>query len=299
MYHYWGFGLHISSDIQFPELLTYNFTSSDVEFISGTIPSRIEGETFSAGNFTYQINSRELIFISRDTAKYYAENGNSVWVEVNNSGETLREVRLHMLATVMAAILLQRNRIPIHASAIKRNDSLILLTGDSGAGKSTSLAGLLKKGHTIFSDDIVVAHKKEDQVLAHASYPMIKMWNDSIEKINHPMFDDRTFPIRAGMDKYGLFFHDRFDTNPYPISKIFILKCGPDKELKSKKLAGADAFNSFMKQIYRPMLIKGNKQRRLCFELISEILKNGQVFEITRPEECNPDVLVDFIETLL
>ncbi|WP_159431301.1 hypothetical protein [Bacteroides ihuae] len=41
LYKYWGFGLKIASDIEFPELLVYDFDIPDVEYIVDKVPAFI------------------------------------------------------------------------------------------------------------------------------------------------------------------------------------------------------------------------------------------------------------------
>ena len=299
MYRYWGFGLNIASDIEFPELLKNSFETADVIFSLGKVPTNIEGEAVSSQQFSYQINNRELLFSAHEVARYYAVNGEKVVIEPNEPVKDERAVRLYVLATVMASILLQRNRLPLHASAIKKNESLVLITGDSRAGKSTSLAGLLKRGYEIFSDDVVVLQDDKKQVLANASYPMVKLWDDTLTKMDDPRFEDRSFRIQKDIDKYGLFFHDRFDQEPYPVTKVFVLKADDVTELTSCKLSGKEAFNMVIRQIYRPMLMQNNGQRLLGFSMITNIIRNGCIIEVRRPLDCDPESLIDFLESLL
>nr|WP_321356421.1 hypothetical protein [uncultured Draconibacterium sp.] len=300
MYKYWGFGLKIASYIEFPELLKADFDIPDVEFVAGKVPAEINGEAFSFRWFSYHINRRELLFTSNEVAKYYAFDGSKVIIEPFVPVTDKRAVRLYLLATVMAGILLQRNRLPLHASAVRQNNGLILITGDSHAGKSTSLAGLLKKGYTVFSDDVVVLQEEQGMTYAKASYPMIKLWDDTLTKMGHPMFEDRSFRIQKDIDKYGLFFHDRFDMNSYSIDKVFVLKVDNNREsLISRKIAGGEAFHTLLRQIYRPMLISGTEQKLLSFKLVTDVVKSGNVIEITRPADCDTNKLVDFVESLL
>jgi len=299
MHKYWGFGLNIASDIEFPELLKTNFETSDVNFTAGKVPVAIEGNTVCTQQFSYQINDQELLFTAHNVAKYYALEGNRVVIEPFKYGDDSREVRLYVLATVAAFILFQRSLLPFHASAIQNNGGLVLIAGDSRAGKSTSLAGLLKRGYTVFSDDVVVLQQEQGKSLAKASYPMVKLWNDTLVKMNHPMFEDRSFRIQNDIDKYGHFFHDRFDKNSYPVKKVFILKVGNCLELTSQILNGRKAFDALIMQIYRPMLIQNNTQRLMCFTLVTDIIKNGSIIEISRPVECDPEDLINYIESLL
>jgi len=298
-YKYWGFGLKIVSDIEFPELLAYPFDSPDVEYIVGKVPASMEGITISSKRYSYVIKDRALLFTVNDVARYYATEGRQIIIEPFDSVQDSRSVRLYVLATVMAAVLLQRNSLPIHASAIKQDESLVLITGDSRAGKSTTLAGLHGKGYTVFSDDVVVLQKEACSVNAVASYPMIKLWDDTLEKMNGTQYEDRSFRIQQNMDKYGFFFHNHFDRNQYPVSKVFVLKVWNANHLTNRSLVGKDAFEALIEQVYRPMLLQSNNLKRLCFLLVSEIVRNSRFIEICRPMDCDAHQLVDYVETLL
>lgn len=298
-YQYWGFGLNILSELEFPELLPHNFEIPDVNFVLGEAPESIDGKTISSKSFSYIINDRELLFTVNDVARYYAVVGHQIVIEPFEPMKDRRSVRLYVLATVMAAILLHRNSLPLHASAIKQGESLVLITGDSRAGKSTTLAGLHKKGYKVFSDDVVVLQNEASGVSAAASYPMIKLWDDTLTKMDDSRFEDRSFRIQQNLDKYGFFFHDHFNRNCYPVKKVFVLKVQDIPNLTHRSLSGKDAFEALINQVYRPILLQSNDLRRLCFLLVSDMVKNSSVIEICRPIECDAHQLIDYVETLL
>lgn len=118
MYKYWGFGLHIASEIEFPELLPMEFDLPDVEFVLGKMPEIKEDISVSTKNFSYYITDNELLFKVYDIAGYYAANGNKIIIEPFTNVQDMRSIRLYVLATAIAAILLQRGLLPLHASAI-------------------------------------------------------------------------------------------------------------------------------------------------------------------------------------
>jgi len=299
-YSYWGFGLKISSEIKFPELLSHKFISPpDITIKIGEVPQKIEGDSFSGTSLSYSINENELLFEGIGISHYYSAHGKDVVISPKQPVEDWRGVRLHVLASVMASVLQQRKRLPLHASALLHQNSLILITGDSGAGKSTSVAGLVKRGYTIFSDDVITLREKKGQVLAEASYPMIKLWDDTMTKIDHELFVDRSFRVRNDLDKFGVFFHESFDMNKYPSSKILILKKGEVDVIMKEKITGAEAFKEVYKQIYRPMLMVGNDQLTNAFSLISLLTDNCEVIRITRPLECDLEDLLDVEEALI
>ncbi len=295
-YKYWGFGLHILSDIEFVELLTAEFDESDVEIKIARVPEIKTEKVFDQAGMKYLLTDEQFVLEVSDVGRFMAQNGNAILVEPGQALTETRSMRLFVLASVFAAILIQRKQLPLHASAILHKNELILLCGDSGAGKSTTLSGLIKNNHTIFSDDVVVMNSDGK---ATASYPMIKLWEDAQEKLAHNDFDDRSFAIKPGMNKYGIFFHDKFDTNSYPVKKILILKKDDVVHIDSRRVVAADAFAVLSKQVYRPMLIHNNQLRALTFTIISTLVNSSVIYQITRPINCDVNKLVKCVEELI
>jgi len=294
-YQYWGFGLYISSQIAFPELLPCSFAEADISIQLGGIPGSITGNTVSNKFGSYTLGQQEMLFRITGVADYLAQNGTTILITPSEEVTEMRLVRLFVLATVMAAILTQREQLCIHASAVLHNNELVLLTGDSGAGKSTSLAGLMKKGHTIFSDDIVVM---DTALSITASYPMIKLWEDAQEKLDHDLFDDQSFAIKPGMNKYGIFFHNHFDTGRYQAKKLLILRKGDTETIQCRQLMAAEAFNQVTQQVYRPLLLHTPALKALTFRIATGLVNSCEVYEITRPSVCRIEDLVEQVEKL-
>jgi len=56
----------------------------------------------------------------------------------------------------------------IHASCVSYDGMGVLITGDSGTGKSSMAAGLMSHGALLVSDDQVVLSVRQDQLIARA-----------------------------------------------------------------------------------------------------------------------------------
>lgn len=148
MHQYWAFGLYIHSEIEFPELYLATSEDADVIILYGDVPQ----ELIKAAKVVrkhLQLNDQEFLLSRDDAGRYYASNGNKIVVSPLQ-GAHPRSIRLYVLATVMAAILHQRKKIPYHASAILFNNEIVLFAGQSKAGKSTLLSGLMKRGYRVF-----------------------------------------------------------------------------------------------------------------------------------------------------
>jgi hypothetical protein len=298
MYKYWGFGLHITSEIEFPELLPFAFKHTDISITIGKIPTIDASTAFSIGRISYQMNDRELIFSVEDVTTYYIVDGNKIIIQPYPDNVEDRVVRLFVLGAAMAGVLQQRKQIPLHTAAVVVNDRLTLIAGQSGAGKSTTLAGLKKREYRIFSDDITVLKElpDDDHISGIASYPMIKLWENSLQTLQ---LDDRSFPVVPGYEKYGLFFHGAFDTRHYPVERIILLEARQTDVIHHQQLQGGEAFAAVMQHIYKASFFRQPVMRARCFDVISKLVNCSEVHQVSRPVSCEPDTLLDVVTSIL
>jgi hypothetical protein len=299
MYKYWGFGLNITSEIKFPELLPTDFTVADMTIAVGKTPEKLESETAIKRAYSWLTDDEYLLHL-KTVGRYYAAHGNKIVVEPV-PGIDEHSVRLFLLGTVIAAILYQRGQIPLHASAIVKDGRLVLFAGNSGAGKSTLIASLAKRGYVIFTDDIcVLQHSSGNtEVLGTASYPMVKLWEDAIGQLDNEQFN-KDFKIRPKLPKYGQFFYDKFNSKSLPVDKLFILSPQNNAgDISISKLPAMEAFREIEKQAYKNQLISNTKLRGLHFSLLSQISGSLPVLKVTRPlTGTNVELLSDAIEKL-
>lgn len=57
-----------------------------------------------------------------------------------------------------------KGTITLHAVLVKVNDSGVLITGESGSGKSETALGLISKGHSLIADDVVEITRLGDEL---------------------------------------------------------------------------------------------------------------------------------------
>lgn len=70
-------------------------------------------------------------------------------------GADEKKVRLFILGTCMAVIMMQRGILPLHGSAVVIDGWAYAFVGHSGAGKSTLSAALASRGYPLLTDDVV------------------------------------------------------------------------------------------------------------------------------------------------
>lgn len=286
---YWAYGLKIESAMELPEMLPHQFTEEpDLRIELGPVPEDLtapgsirEGDT--------SINATEFI-LRLPIGRYLATNGNKITVDIFPNADD-KSIRLFLLSNAMPAIIHQRHKICLHAGAIVVNNELVLICGDSGAGKSTTISALMQKGYQIFSDDVCVLNppaSPEKYIDAYPSYRVVKLWEDSLEKLdqlNEKSYENKLRPL---VDKYLVKFEQELFPDPLPIKKLFILKKGDAVTTPSiQKLSQYQAFKSLLDNNYRPSLVEQLGLKNLTFEILSQLAGKIEVLEITRPVNGN------------
>jgi hypothetical protein len=282
MHQYWGFGLNIESEIKFPELLPATFNRSHLKISIGKTPDKLEGDDV-VHKVRMSASPSEYLLDVNNVARYYAGHGNTIVIEPY-PGSDIESVRLFMLSNAMAAILHQQNKIPLHASGIVTEAGLVLFTGPSGIGKSTTVYGLMQHGYKLFTDDVCVLNYDAitSTVEAVASYPMMKLWENTFEKISASPID-KTYRVRPELPKYGVFQHDQFTTARFPVSHIFILKShNLSTDYSCHLLNKVEAFKALQQNTYRRGQVDIMNLRQAHFQMITKLTEQVAVYEVKR-----------------
>lgn len=90
----------------------------------------------------------------------------------------------HLLADqVLPRCLGHRGQLVVHAAGVALGQDIAVFVGESGRGKST-LAGLfLRAGRTVLSDDCLVLQPTPATVRALATYPSLRLRQDSVDAL--------------------------------------------------------------------------------------------------------------------
>jgi hypothetical protein len=299
MFFYWAYGLTIQSEIYFPELFpAVTSLDTDVQIKIGAIDSFVQ---FSPNFPTNELVIDQNYFFLNVTGigKYYAVSGNLIIVEPFANAD-LASLRLYCLSNVFAAILFQRHVFPLHAAALKIDNKLVLICGDSGAGKSSLQASLLSRGVKIFSDDVCVPYlTSSGEVFMHPSYPLMKFWRDTLSYF--PFLGEPDLQLRPNYEKYGFFFHDEFQEKALSPSLVFFLeKSSLISELHLREIKGVELFQKLNSNVYRGEFLGKLDLRMSHFDLFSKLANQLQGYVIERPDSINTiNELSDKVEEII
>jgi len=294
MFFYWAYGLEIVSELEFPEMYPYGVKKPDLEIKIGTVPAVLTGPEVIAKEKFFISPTEYLIHLP--ICSYYVKEGASITIELKENAD-LPSVRLFLLTNAMAAVLHQRNKVALHAGAIQMEKGLVVICGESGAGKSTTISALQQKGYKIFVDDVLVLEDAGAKVVGVAAYPTLKLWDDTIEKLALGVIPEEQ-KLRESVNKYRVSFQEDFTTRTIPVYKLFYLrKMEANNSVEVTKKDGLEAFKILYSQLYRTSMINNNQSQAILFERLNQLINQTGLIEVARPANSNSiEEIVQIIE---
>jgi hypothetical protein len=109
--------------------------------------------------------------------------GASVWVQPETEALTSDTIQ-HLVADhVIPRVLAHRGELVLHAGAVQLDESVIVLVGESGRGKSTLAASLTRYGWCLLGDDAVIVSNEGGVHHGRAVYRSLRLFPDSIASL--------------------------------------------------------------------------------------------------------------------
>ena len=273
---YRAFGLTVSLPFSCPSLPHARSGHADVTVVEGPVPRAL---------------TRPLAADSRwqaEIGKYLWKGGNSVGRFLVERGHPIRlqraaEARDHLLAfyflrVVMAAALRQSGRLVLHASSLLTPRGAVAIAGESGCGKSTTLAVLLQRGCKLLSDDVTVLKSHGREVSALPGVAQYALRADSAQYLGHDLANSTL--RRTPRQKLIVPAEQLMAEEQAPLRAIYVLHRHSEPRLKISQLAGAGKFSLLQRCIYGPMLPGEHPDH---FPLFAALSQQVDVFRVDRP----------------
>lgn len=284
MYKYLAYGIPIISRIEFPAFVECldEINVNPIYVSQGKAPETLISPALEEKPFSV-FNENELLYAVPNVARYYVRNGQEIIIEP--LGGNWSEILLFFYANCMAAALFQRDLIPFHVSGVFVNENQVLLfAAPSRTGKSTTSVMLQQKGYAPFTDDTAILSVKEGKCFAQASYPMIRLWQNSISQQNI-LAENTKQSIRTDIeiDKYEFAFHQQFVTGKVEVVGIVFLEAEGSEILIQKNKLNV-AIQHLGNNIFRKQWLNGMKKQILQFKQLTGIVNVVPTWKATRPK---------------
>lgn len=185
----------------------------------------------------------------------------------------MEDLSTYFLGPGMGFILRRRGITALHASALCLDGKAIVLTGEAGAGKSTSAAALALRGLPVLCEDIAALQQQDGGFFVEAGYPRVCLWPESVAML---LGQPEALPrIAPNWEKCYLPLNDtmaRHEAQKRPLAAIYILAAREShraprvEEVSSRQVLVDLVQNTYMNWVL------DRQQRAEEFELLSRLV---------------------------
>ena len=293
------YGLTIETDIDFPHLNALDDSyDTDVLIRQGECLNEVTEYLKKSGAYEkkYEIGLQYSCFMNKG-GYYVIKDGKEIIFETKE-GYTPMSVSAWLLGYCTAMLLLQRDTLAIHCSAVCVNGDgssrdAFLISGRSGAGKSSLTRKLLERGYKLMADD-VAAVQCEDEVMVYPAFPYQKLVRNEVEKRNLNKND--LIYVDEDKDKFLVPVGDEFSGVPAGIKAMIVIAVGDVPEVQIIKLSGFDQLMAVRNNLFLTVLKGDWMESREVLNMCLKMAGKCPVYIIVRPQEGDSlDAMADLI----
>jgi len=186
------------------------------------------------------------VFTWPDLGTFTVRDGHEITTDLSEDTDPTY-IRNVLAGISFGELLRQRGYLVFHGSVVEIDGHTVAFVGNKRAGKSTSAAALLARGHELLSDDIVAVRFDGETPLVTPGFPMFKFDPDA--------FDDDPLPAHPAPNPetgYGKRYYEldgEFDWTERPLSTITLLDPG-EEEQGPESLTGHDALMAVLEHAW-------------------------------------------------
>lgn len=296
MYRYYAYGLKIASDTVFEQFVRNDFEGeADLQmhhYVEDSVKEILVNDNQVC------VRGKDIFF--RNYAGFFeARLGNEIFYE-EHEGVNEAVAKEFVMGNVMALLFLERGLNVIHGAAVRYRDKTIIISGNSGAGKSTVTTELIRRGAKLITDDQAVISFENGEPVIIPGYPSQKLCEDAARR--NELEIDELVKVDDTKNKYAI---PRIDSFYSEISRVdaafFISRHEEGENLVAGQVTGArkaDVItkNLFLKPFFTTTMPIPPKMMMDCITLAGKIL----VYEISRKSNAQTlDGIIDYIDSTL
>jgi hypothetical protein len=285
MYKFIAYGQKIESDSMFDQFIPADFEDEPDLVIHHYVEKEIKDALTEL--YMVTMNGRDISY--RNQVGYFeARAGKEIFYE-EYPGQDEAEAKEFVMGNTIALLFFERDMNVIHGSAVRFNDRTIIISGDSGAGKSTTASKLIKEGGKLISDDQCVVFMQDGQAMLLPGYPSQKLCEDASERNEFDV--NKLIKIDNYKNKFAI---PRVEDYFGKISKLdaiyFLSKHQEGNDVIFENIKGADkvnimTMNLFLKPFFRTNIGLPPQSMLQCVNIASLV----EMYSISRKNGSNTE----------
>lgn len=287
MYTYFMYGVGIASDIKLYDL---NEKECETEIRIKRISQGLDEDECVRKHVNYIPLKNGIWFLNR-CGQFYILEGNRIEIFPKEGVDDLT-LSTFITGWCMAFLFSQRHFSAFHCTALEIDGGCVLVSGDSGAGKSTTAMRLIDRGCRYLADDMAMVSHENDYMVMPA-FPVQKMCRDVAEKIS----DGSLLYVDVDKDKFARTNTRDFCDEARRLKMIVLLKRAYINEVETRELVGLEKFTALLKALFLDGMFEGPDYPAEEKFRVLQIAGACRVISITRPVVGNTlEQICDIIE---
>ncbi len=273
-----AYGLSFNLPFPCPMLAaTSRCAQPDVNVVEGPVPRELPAPVAQDRNWQAE-PGRFLWKAGKRAGRFLVENGRQITLQRGPAAED-EIIRCHFLDNVLAAALRQNGLLVLHASSVVTPGGAVAVSGESGAGKSTTLATLMQRGCSMLADDVTALRPDANHHLeVIPGLPQFCLCDDAADGLGQ---DARQLPRhRTQSRKVVVQGESAIAPAPAKLKAVYRLQTHSGDEVRIRRLSGAEKFAALQQCIYGPLL---PEEHPGWFPLFRALSSQIAVFLIERP----------------
>ncbi len=247
------YGMNLESDLELPQLVKLPSEEEnkgiDVVIRKGRFPEELKREKSCWSEI-----KKPVALLSNDTCYLYIENGKEITYELKENSKNPQYLGSYILGWGMTILLWQLGELGIHCSCVANENGALLISGNSGSGKSTVTAFFLDHGYHLMADDIARVVLKEDGAYAYPAFPAQKFCRDVA--VSRELDLDELIHIDEDKDKFLVPYEGPFLLGPEKVrTMVFLTKIGT-KEPVFREMVGFEKYMTCLNALFLKPLLK-------------------------------------------
>ena len=255
-------------------------SGADATIAQAPVPEALSNVE-SSGLAWQRCGDRVLIIVPCGI-RFLVEGGETIRYEVAD-GVGAADLRLFLLGTAWPVLAMQRDLLPVHASAVADGADVHAFVGATAAGKSTLAAALSARGHAFFADDVaIVDPQRLDGDAPCYRYEDLKLW---------PKGSALVGVRKGGLVREVADYDKRYavpsERSPQVAGRLRTVRLlevsyAPGSPLRDEPLHGKRAFQVVYNAVHRRPFALAIVGRPRLFDWLMRLLRQVDVFAFHR-----------------
>ncbi|SEQ49359.1 AAA family ATPase [Butyrivibrio sp. TB] len=247
------------------------------------------------------IDKDEIVIAHKNYGLFVFREGKKIGCQLLGSC-TAERFTIFINCFALAHLMIQRKEVAIHGTGLEYKGKGIIISGFSGAGKSSIAQELIERGCGFLSDDLIRIRQIDDVNYMCPANPERKLCFDTAEKYNYDITTLRRV-IDEDREKYYLKENDNYIDKLMKAQVFIILDVDDIKEVKYEEITGGEKIKQIMECLFRLSAYKEFGQEPALFMRMMSLANQISLYKITRPREGDTiaqraDFILDIVDNI-